>query len=430
MEESSLRKVAIPIVLISFLMVGVSALRWYQDRHKVHTLTLATAGPTGEYYAFGQALSKVVAKHNPRIKINVITSEGSQQNVEWLTQQKVQLAIVQNDTPLNPSLETISVLFPEIFHLVVNESSGINRVKDLKGKKIALLPKGSGSYRLFWVLLQHYGLKESDLITSPQPLDEGINQLLTGKADGLFQVIALGNPKMMRDLLQNNQLKIVPIEQGAALRLFLPALEEAIIPKGTYNGARPIPKEDLATIGVRSLLITHNQVDSELIHEITRIIYENRGDLIQENMQAAMIPQADHFNHLGFSVHPGAEAYYNQDKPSFIVQYAEPISLGVSLAVLGVSGLWQLRMWLQGKQKNRADLYNLELIQLIREIDQAHSREELEEIREKLMIILEKVIIDLDKDKITPESFQSFTFPLNVGLTAIRHRELLLHRAC
>jgi TRAP transporter TAXI family solute receptor len=426
MQESPLRKVAIPVVVISLMMVGLSAWQWYQDRNKIHTLTLATASPTGEYYAFGQALAKVMEEHNPKIKINVISSEGSQQNEEWLREKKVELAIVQSDTHLSPSIQTVSFLFPEVFHLIVNQSSGLEKFTDLKGKKMALMPEGSGSYGLFWIIARHYGIKASDIQAIPLPSQQATQTLLTGEADGFFQVIALGNDKIT-NLLQNDQLKLIPIEQGAALQLFLPALEDNIIPQGTYNGAIPIPSEDLRTVGVRSVLITHKKVNSEIIYEITRIIHEARNDLIRENVQSAMIPPPNSPNRLGFAVHSGAEAYYNQGKPSFIVEYAEPMSLGISVGVLVVSGLWQFRMWLNGKQKNRADLYNLELLALIRKIDQSNSKEELSQIREKLREILEKVVIDLDKDRITAESFQSFTFPLNVALTTIHHRELLLN---
>ena len=35
-------------------------------------------------------------------------------------------------------------------------------------------------------------------------------------------------------------------------------------------------------------------------------------------------------------------------------------------------------------------------------------------------------MVDLDEDRISPESFQSFTFPWEVAITTIRHREMVL----
>ncbi|MEB3231970.1 MAG: hypothetical protein VKJ64_13245, partial [Leptolyngbyaceae bacterium] len=90
------------------------------------------------------------------------------------------------------------------------------------------------------------------------------------------------------------------------------------------------------------------------------------------------------------------------------------------------SGLWQLRSWLLGRQKNRADHYNLEILDLIAEVDHATTLEELQIIRQKLFAILKEVVIDLDIDRISPESFQSFTFPWEVAITTIRHQEMVV----
>lgn len=350
MPESIYKKAALPVIIISVIMVIISSVRWFDHKNKVNTVILATASQKGQYYAFGKALSKVVKKHNPKINIEVIPSEGSQQNEQWLQQQKVQLALLQSNTPLSASLDVVSFLFPEVFHLVVRSDAEIKRVSDLKGKRIALMRPGSGSYSLFWVLSHHYGLQASDFTALPMSSQEAFQALETGKVDAMFQVIALGNSQMTK-LLRNPKIKLVPIDQGAALQLSVPALENTKIPKGAYNGAIPIPQTDLSTVSVRAILVSHNQVDSNLIYEITRILYESRNELVKENVQAAMIAAANSNNQMGFAFHPGAQAYFDQDQPSFIVEYAEPISLGLSVVLLCVSGLLQLRVWIQGKQK-------------------------------------------------------------------------------
>ena len=62
-------------------------------------------------------------------------------------------------------------------------------------------------------------------------------------------------------------------------------------------------------------------------------------------------------------------------------------------------------------------------------IDQIQSIKDLKQlaaVRRHLFEIFEKVVVDLDKDRISPESFQSFTFTWEVAMTTIRHREMLL----
>ena len=417
---------ALPVVALSVVMAGIFAVQWFRTQNQVHRLTIAAGGKDGQYYAFASALAKVVAKHQPRIQIQVLETEGSLQNEQLLQENQVELALLQSDTPVTPETKAVSFLFPEMFHLIARHKSGIESVKDLKGKRIALMPRGSGSYTLFWVISEHYGLKSSDFQAIALPPEQADRALRTGQVDALFRVIALGNPTVS-ELLQSSPTKLIPIDQAAALQLSLPALEESLIPKGTYNGAVPIPDRDLPVVAVRAILVTREDVNEGIISEITRILHETRNELVKENPQAAMIRQPDSLLELGFSFHPGARNYYSQNEQNFIVQYAEPIGLVFSISVFAASGIWQLRMWWQGKQKNRTDFYNLEIMRSLEQIDAIEDIEKLAEVRSQLYKIFEKAIVDLDEDRISPESFQSFTFPWEVAMTTIRHREILLY---
>ena len=101
----------------------------------------------------------------------------------------------------------------------------------------------------------------------------------------------------------------------------------------------------------------------------------------------------------------------------------------LSLSFLTISSIWQFRLWLIGRQKNRADDYNLEILALIEQVEQANTLDQLQTLRQQLFSILKQVVIDLDVDKISPESFQSFTFPWEVAMTTLHHQEMVLHQA-
>jgi hypothetical protein len=120
--------------------------------------------------------------------------------------------------------------------------------------------------------------------------------------------------------------------------------------------------------------------------------------------------------------------YYNQDQPSFLVEYAEPLALGISVAVLLFSGLWQVRAWLSNSRKNRADRYNLALIEFVRRIEAVSTQRELDHIRSEMFQIFEKVIVDLDNDQIEEGSLQSFSFAWNVAISALNGRQMALSK--
>jgi uncharacterized protein len=418
-------KSTLPIVILSVVAAIAFGTLWARDQNRITQLTIATGSEKGEYYAFAKALAEVVSRHHSRIQITVLPTEGSQQNMQFLEEKRVQLAIVQNDTPTQPPVRAVAYLFPEVFHLLVREDAGIQTIHQLQGKRVAIMPKGSGSYALFWALANHYGLTEAAFTPVTVPPEQAYEALRQGNIDALFRVIAVGN-RATGELLQSSKSRLLPIDQIDSLRLSLPYLEAAQIPKGTYSGAIPIPPENVPVVGVRAVLVSHVDVDGEAIRAITQTLFEFRNELVSTYPRAATIRLPDSGENLGLPLHPGAKAFYEEDQPNFLVQYSEPIGLLLSVAVLCVSGFWQFHLWLSGRQKNRADMYNLEILDLIHQIQMVQDIEELEVMRHKLFEILRKVVVDLDVDRISPESFQSFTFPWEVAITTLRHREMIL----
>lgn len=418
-------RVAFIVLLLGAVGAFGFGLKTWQERARVYELVLASGSKTGEYYAFSQAFAEVVAQNHPHIQIEVVETEGSAQNMLLLRDESAQLALVQSDTPVERPVRAIARLFPEMFHLLVRRAANIQTVADLQDKRVALMPKGSGSYALFWPLIAHYGLAAEDLRELPQTPEQAYQTLLSGNADALFRVMTLGNPSM-RDVLQNDEIELLAIDQVEALQLSLPYLQAQTIPKGTYDGGRPLPAQDLSVVAVNALLVVHEQLPDEVAHALTDTLYTHRNELVSRYPRAALIRLPDSGNDLGLPLHPGAQAFYDRNEPEFIVEYAEPIGLLISVSVLLASGLWQFRLWLKGRQKNRADLYNIELLDLIEQINQTHDLSRLEELRRQLFTMLKEVVADLDDDRISSDSFESFTFPWEIAMNSVRHQEELL----
>jgi uncharacterized protein len=421
-------KLTLPLLILSGLAAVGFTINWVHLRNQVHHLTIATGSRDGEYHAFAEALKTVVESRNPDIDITVKESAGARQNLEWLDENAAQLAIVQSDTPSRPSARAVAFLFPEVFHLVARPNAGIQSVDDLRGKRVALMPKDSGSYSLFWRLAQHYQLNEKNLTPLPMSPQMAYEALRQGKVDALFRVMALGNPAM-GDLLRQTKSQLVPIDQVESLRLSQPYLESSTIPKGTYDGSLPIPAESLPVVSVRAMLISRDSIEPEIIQEITRTLFDFRNEMVAIYPRSAAMRLPEAGENLGMPLHPGAKAFYDQDRPTFWVEYSDSLGLIFSVGAVLLSGLWQLRLRLQGKQKNRADSYNHKILTLIDRAQTTEDLQELQAIRQQLFVILHQMITDLDRDRISTESFQAFTFPWEVAVTTVRHREMMLINA-
>jgi len=418
-------KFLVPVAVLSVVLIGAFGSNLHQDKQQVHELTLATGTKTGTYYPFGKAMAEVVMQQNPRLRIKVVETQGAEENMGRLQANQAQLAIVQNNTAPLPEARVIASLFKEIFHLIVSEQSGIQSVSDLKGKNIALMAKGSGSYSSFWLVSKHYGLKASDFQFTAGSWTQATKLFASGEADAIFRVLPLGSD-LVSDLLRNTQAKFVPIDQAAAIKIKGPYLEADVIPKGTYKGDPAVPDTDLSTVGVQATLLVRKDVDPVIVKEITRILFENRRNLVAANSLAAQISQPSGSGGFTLPIHEGAQAYYDREKPDFLAANSDVIGLSFSFFTLFASWLWQLRARFLQRRKKRSDKFNSIILNLIQRIRKARNIEEIDRLQEELFVIFKQVMGDLDKDRINSDAFHSFTFTWETALKFAAEREKVL----
>jgi hypothetical protein len=78
------------------------------------------------------------------------------------------------------------------------------------------------------------------------------------------------------------------------------------------------------------------------------------------------------------------------------------------------------------KQKNQADRFNLAILNLIQQIRQTKTLDEIDLLQEELFDIFKRVIVDLDENRIDSDSFQSFTFTWETAIKIAGDREKML----
>lgn len=424
--EAGRVKLITALVGVSFLAVLASAVKLIYD-YKPQRIIIATDSPGSEYYTFGEAIKKVIETHRPSIRVQLVTdTDGSHDNARKIQRKEVDFALTQNDAPVEESIRTIALLFPEVMHLYVwdKEISQFNQIEKIH---VATFPEYSGSHFVFSTLCRYYDLEADTLNVSLFRPEAVYDAFLNKEVDGVFHLIGLGNTaKKNVGFSLKNGARLLSIEQVEALRYYHPFLKPYIIPKGFYNGCPPLPEKDVATAAVHAVLVAHKDVDKGLAYEITRILYESRNELIHENPLAASMKITDSSEEILFPLHPGARQYLHRDRPSFLVRYSDTIALLLSLGVLFGSWTWHLRLRLEQRLKDRADMYNLEIVRIIEHIQEVDSLEELQAVKVELFGIFKQVIKDFDSGKVSSESFQFFAFPWEMAINVIRHKEMLL----
>jgi uncharacterized protein len=129
---------------------------------------------------------------------------------------------------------------------------------------------------------------------------------------------------------------------------------------------------------------------------------------------------------LGPPLHPGALSFYDKDKPSFLLAHADYVGLILTVGLMAGSWIWELKRWMQRQQKNQADIYSKRVVALISEVQTTNSLAPLAEAWHELLKILGEAVHDLDADKLSEESFNSFRAILQIGMEVTKERRAQL----
>ncbi|MFL6656836.1 MAG: TAXI family TRAP transporter solute-binding subunit, partial [Massilia sp.] len=129
-------------------------------------VTLGTGQENSAYEELGKRYAAALAKQG--IKVTMVRSLGSQENLQRLNEGKVDIAFVQSGSTdqaeaQRAGLMSLGSLFTEPVWLFLREGVKVDKLTDLKGLKINLGPEGTGVPKLFRQVLDLNGIAPADL---------------------------------------------------------------------------------------------------------------------------------------------------------------------------------------------------------------------------------------------------------------------------
>lgn len=400
-------------VIAFTLVVGTAGWFWINRDQEPEVIVMGT-GPFGsDAYNLMKEVSQVVQRHSDSLRIEVRPTRDASQNIALLNTDVIDAAVIRSDTPVVADIRGITNLYPDIFQIIVRDEVPAYRIGNLADVSISIPEFGSDGFRSFWVIGDHYDLPIDTMVWRAEPFEQGAARLLNGEVDALFTVRSLRDAPLISMFeeaqLKSIKMRFIAIDQAESIALKRPFLSSATIPKGAFTGAAPVPRSEIPTSSVDRLLVTREDVSNSAIRELTRIMFENRLDLTIRFALASAIEAPPDIGGLAVPIHDGAQSFYDRDEPSFIQENAEPIALGLTIVAGLFSGLLALRARYVASQKNKADIYNYQLLDIQKQAILADDLEELDGLKVEANNVLQEVVIALDTDEVTDEGFQSFS---------------------
>ncbi len=399
------------IALMAVCIVG--AWFFFNQKPAEQTITIGAGPYRSDSYELMQEVAEVVSRHSDWLKVKVTPTRDSSQNISYLNDKRVDASTIRSDTPVAGNVRLIANLFPDYFQLLARGEQQIYKVTDLIGKKVAIARFGTDEFRSFWIIGDHYDLPINRVRWLAMDFQTATQKLLSGEVDAVFTVRSLRD-RLLLNLFEDAELKklairFVPINQAEAIALKRPFLRAGNVPVGAFVGKDPTPYSDTTTATVDRFLVTRQDVDPEIVRELTKILFEHRLDLTIRFALASAIKEPDVSEGAGIPLHPGANQYFTRDEPSFIQENAEPLALFVTVFAMLGSSLIALRSRFDSTRKDKMDSYNYALLDIADAARNTKSVSRLRELKADLFENLERAVIALDSDEVTEKGFQSFS---------------------
>ena len=84
--------------------------------------------------------------------------------------------------------------------------------------------------------------------------------------------------------------------------------EPGVIPAGTYAGQ----PEDVPTVAIANILVTHDKVPDELAYRMTKLMFDNLASLGNAHPAARAITLENAPRNLPIPLHPGAQRFFKE----------------------------------------------------------------------------------------------------------------------
>ena len=282
------------------------------------SLTFITGSDTGTYYAFGSAMSERVSESTDT-QVTVISSNGSQANIEALRAGDADVAFVQSDvmaygyngtrffaeTGAVTTFSTVAAMYIEQVQLVTLDPM-IRSVADLAGKRVSIGADGSGVYYNAIDILDVYGLTEEDIIPSFYAFDETVEALQNGQIDAGF--IVAGVPtNAVASLAAANDVYLVSLddEHISALIASSPYYARNTIGFEIYGTL-----EDVTTVGISAVVIASDSASEEDVYNFISAVFDNLNTISHAKAKEVSVDFAASVTDVPY--HPGAARYFRE----------------------------------------------------------------------------------------------------------------------
>jgi TRAP transporter TAXI family solute receptor len=285
-------------------------------------IRLMTGPQAGIWVPLGGQLKDIWEKSIPDLKVQSMPGAGIA-NVRGIEEGKAEIGFANTISTADaiagtgePPLDkkhakvcNIATLYPQYFQMVTNADSGINTLKDLKGKGFATQVKGNTGELISRHVLRVAGMTYSDVKASfTNSYTDSVEQM----KDNRVHVFALGTAipaSSIMDLASARDIRLLDMAGiYEDMKKINPAYKLVTVPKGTY----PKQDNDVQVIGYYTHIIAACSLPEEMVYKVTASLIPSKEAMASVYKELGQLSPQIMSQDIGVPFHPGAAKWYKE----------------------------------------------------------------------------------------------------------------------
>jgi TRAP transporter TAXI family solute receptor len=283
------------------------------------TIRLMTGPQGGVWVPLGGQLKDMWEKAIPGLSVTSMPGAGIA-NVRGIEEGKTEVGFgnsistvdaLTGAAPFNKphkNVCNVATLYPQYFQVVVPADSGINSIKDLKGKSITTQPRGNTGELITQHILKAHGLSYTDVKVSFVSYNDSVEQMKDGHAQAFTLGTTIPSGAVM-DAAAGRDVKLLDLSDSLdAMRKLNPGYTLVKVPAGTY----PKQGKDVQVIGYATHIVAACSLPADKVYTMTKTMAQNVASMAATNKAMDKLTPKDMAEDIGVPFHPGAARVYKE----------------------------------------------------------------------------------------------------------------------
>jgi len=288
---------------------------------KTTFISIGTGGTGGIYYPYGGGVAEIWSKYVKGVKAVAEVTGASVENVKLAHKGETVIGEVMGDVAVagfnglskfngkKHDILSMAIMYPNLLQIVSLKSSGVTDITQVKGRSISTGSPGSGTNFMAEAVLKALDIAPDSYKDSRLSFTENANALRDGTIDVGVWSVGPGTSSIL-DLATTHEIHMIGFtpeqtEQILAANQTYSAVELA---GGVYRGI----DQPVSTIGVWNVMICQASLDTEMVYNLVKALFEHNDYLQKIHPSAAYTTPENAVKYSQIPLHPGTIKYLEE----------------------------------------------------------------------------------------------------------------------